>query len=315
MSSAVATPTISPNGASPAAQPDSQEIAQRAVLVQLHIRNWSETATDQNATEQVASTNNVSPGSGRYIKRLVNKTACQEVRRLGQDARNSHNDLTMPWDDKGTRLLPIKAYNRYREVIGGLMDRRTDAVNRLVAEYDNHIRQAEFELGALFNPSDYPTPSELRAAFSMDWEFGEVPDGQNFRADLPEHERQRIKQDIEQRVAARINHGLEDLYARLGKYVKAASERLSANDDGTDKHFKNTLVSNLQGIVANIPLLNVTDDPKLASMAQQLQSAMQGLEPDHLRPSNKSFDVAKREKFKQTVDEMSEQFAGYFGSP
>lgn len=77
--------------------------------------------------------------------------------------------------------------------------------------------------------------------------------------------------------------------------------------------FKNTLVTNLKGIVDNIPLLNVTGDPVLDRMAQQLQSAMDGLDPDHLRPSNKSFDAAKRERFKTAVDEMAEQFSGYFG--
>ena len=301
-----------PDHQSPA--PDSPAaVSQNAVLVNLHIRNWSETATDQNATDQVAQANNVAPGSGRYVKRLLNKRACEEVRRLGQDARKTHNDLTMPWDDQGTRLLPIKAYQKYRESIQNLMERRIEATNRLLFNYQDHIEQAEQELGALFNPNDYPTAEELREAITMDWEFGEVPDGQHFRADLPEHERRRIQKDIEQRVAARINHGLEDLFRRLSKAVTAASERLSGNGDGSDKVFKNTLVTNLKGIVDNIPLLNVTSDPVLEGMAQQLQNAMDGLDPDNLRPNNKNFDAAKRERFKTAVDEMAEQFSGYFG--
>lgn len=308
MTTAVAPAKPSVNGTAPA--PES--ISQKAVLVKLHIRNWSETATDQSATNQVAEANNVSPGSGRYIKRLLNKHACEEVRRLGQDARKAHNDLTMPWDDQGTRLLPIKAYDRYRETIQGLMERRMEATNRLLYRYQDHINQAQLELGSLFSLSDYPTANELRAAISMDWEFGEVPDGQHFRADLPEHERRRIQRDIEQRVAARINHGLEDLFRRLHKAVNAASERLSADDGGKDKLFKNTLVTNLKAIVDNIPLLNVTADPNLERMADQLKAAMAGLEPDHLRPSNRNFDPAKRDRFKQAVDDMKDQFAGYF---
>ena len=213
-------------------------IAAKAVLVQLHVRNWSETATDQNATQQVAHANNVSPGSGRYIKRLLNKRACEDVRRLGQDARKLHNDLTMPWDDQGTRLLPIKAYPKYKQSISSLMERRHDSTNQLLFKYANHIQEAQNELGSLFNISDYPTPNELRATITMDWEFAEVPNGQHFRADLPEHERRRIQKDIEQRVAARINHGLEDLFRRISKHVTAASERLKSNDDGTDRLFK-----------------------------------------------------------------------------
>ena len=293
--------------------PTNHRIAQKAVLVKLHIGKWSETATDPNATEQVAQTNSVALGSGRYIKRLLNKNACQEIRQLGHLARKHHNDLTMPWDKQGARILPIKAHPKWREAINNLMERRLDATNRLILQYSGHIKQAEWDLGKLFNPADYPDAEELRSYFSMDWEVGEVPDGQNFRADLPEHERQRIKEDIEQRVAARINHGLEDLFRRLAKHVQAASERLSPDDDGSDKSFRNSLVTNLKGIVENIPLLNVTDDPQLDRMAQRLQEALAGLQPDHLRPNNKGFDPLRRETFKQTVDDMASQFAGYFG--
>ena len=148
------------NGSGHAPQASPTAVSQRAVLVTLHIRNWSETATDQSATQQVADANNVSPGSGRYIKRLLNKHACEDVRRLGQDARKAHNDLTMPWDDQGTRLLPIKAYDRYKETISNLMERRQEATNRLIFCYSEHIQQAQNELGTLFNASDYPTSHE-----------------------------------------------------------------------------------------------------------------------------------------------------------
>ena len=314
MTTTEAPPRITPDAHTP--PPSSPAaVADKAVLVTLHITNWSETATDVVATQQVAETNQVSPGSGRYIKRLLNKKACEPVRRIGQDARKTHNDLTMPWDDMGTRLLPIKAYQKYKDKITDLMERRQEATNRLLYEYQNHIKQAELELGALFNPGDYPTPEQLRQSISITWEFGEVPDGQHFRADLPEHERRRIQQEIEQRVAARIDNGLEDLFRRVGRAVTAASERMKTNDEGSDKLFRNTLLTNLNGIVENIPLLNVTGNPVLDEMARQLTEAMAGLQPDHLRPANKAFDAAKRDRFKAAVDDMADQFSGYFGTP
>ena len=312
MTTAVAPARPSGNHVAPADASSPASVSQRAVLVSLHIKNWSETATDVTATQQVAEANQVAPGSGRYIKRLLNKKACEEVRQLGQDARKAHNDLTMPWDDLGTRLLPIMAYEKYKQRISDLMERRQEATNRLIYRYQDHINQAQLELGSLFNASDYPTHDQLRQAISMSWEFGEVPDGQHFRADLPEHERRRIQKEIEQRVAARIDHGLEDLFRRIGKAVTAASERMNTNDDGSDKLFKNTLLTNLTGIVENIPLLNVTANPVLEEMARQLTEAMQGLQPDHLRPNNKAYDPAKKERFKAAVDDIRDQFAGYF---
>ena len=139
-------------------------------------------------------------------------------------------------------------------------------------------------------------------AISMELEFTKVLDGQILRADLPEHER------------LCIQSALEDLFRRLSKHVHAASERLRQNDDGTDKTFRNTLVSNLRGIVDTIPLLNITNDPTLTSMAGQL-AAMKDLQPDNLRSNHKAFDPGKREGFNETVDDTASQFAGYFGAP
>ena len=62
MTTAVAPARPSGNHVAPADASSPASVSQRAVLVSLHIKNWSETATDVTATQQVAETNQVAPG-------------------------------------------------------------------------------------------------------------------------------------------------------------------------------------------------------------------------------------------------------------
>ena len=86
------------------------------------------------APKEIAHSTGVCPLSVRYWP-------------LQESTPKLHNSLTMPWNNNGTRLLPIKAYTCYKESIQRLMDRHDETTNRLIYRYNDHIRQAELELG------------------------------------------------------------------------------------------------------------------------------------------------------------------------
>lgn len=294
-------------------QAEEKPIAERAVLVKLQVSNWGEQAIDKGATEEVAQSNHVAPGAGKYTKRLLNKAATQQVRDIGRMARNLHNSLTIPWDDNGTRLLPIEAYDKYTTRIDELVEQRRSATNDLIASFPTHIEQSRNELGNLFNQAEYPDPETLRNAFNMSVEFDSVPDTRRFIAAIPEAEREKLRQAIEQRVANRINAGMEDICVRLAKLIKVAHQQMQINEQGEPAaRIYDTMVVNLQEMVENIPLINITNDPRLASAAAKLQESINDLHADNLRPGSKHYDAARRDSFKNAVDQMAEQFAGYF---
>ena len=293
--------------------PESKPLSERALLAKLTVTNWNDRVLDRTATQEVADTNGVAPGVGRYFKRLLKKDATIEVKRLGQQARDIHNALTMPWDDSGTRILPITAYDRYKTRIDKVTQQREDAVNQFIAEYSQHIQESKSDLGQLFNEHEYPAPQELRSRINIVREFTQVPDGTHFRAELPEGERQRLQKEMAERAANRINAGLETMFQQMVNLVNHASERMQLNDDGTSKRLYDSMIAKLQEMVENAPLLNINDDPRITVMCQQLEAAVNGLVADNLRPNNKYFNSDKKAKFQATVDSMAEQFAGYFG--
>lgn len=290
---------------------DQTPLSDRAVLVRLAIGNWNERAVDNEITRQVNEGNNASMDAGRYVKRLFPKQVTLEVRNLGHQARQAHNGLTMPWDDHGTRILPIQAYSRYNEQIDRIIDQRIDARNRLVRDYDAHLREARKFRGDLFRDADYPEPEELARAITMEKEFMPVPEGRHLIAHLPESERRRIQREIEQRISERISNAVHDLYRRLHAIVSQASDRMAPDEDGRDKTFRNTLIAKLKEMPDTVRVLNITNDPELDRMCRILSEAVHDVQPDQIRSNTKEFDPDKRARLKSTIQDMEILLAGY----
>lgn len=290
---------------------ETEKITNRAVLVRLTIGNWNERAVDKEITREINENKNASMDAGRYVKQLFPKEVTMQVRGLGNQARQTHNKMTMPWDDHGTRLLPINAYEKYVSLIDNIMEQRIDARNDLVNNYTAHIREAQRFRGELFCPEDYPEADELANSITMEREFMPVPDGQHFIAHLPEEERERIKQEIEERINERIRSAVEDLYRRLQHNVAQAAERMRPDEEGNEKTFRNTLIENLREISENAPMLNITNDPKIDQICKQIQDIVADLDPNQIRSKSKEYNSEKRQEFSKTMSDMETLLAGY----
>ena len=76
-----------------------------AMLVGLHIAAWSGRLYDRQASDHVAVAHEASTGAGRYNKRLLPKAAFAALTATMSEARTKHYSNSLPWDDKGARLL------------------------------------------------------------------------------------------------------------------------------------------------------------------------------------------------------------------
>lgn len=86
-------------------------LANKAMLVKLEAHGWSGTQFDRQVTKDVAARAGAAErGAGRYMKALMDKSALAGITGVIGDARNRHYELTVPWEDKGYRLLPVKLF-------------------------------------------------------------------------------------------------------------------------------------------------------------------------------------------------------------
>ena len=282
-----------------------------AMLVSLRINAWSGRLHDRQASRHVAIHHDASASAGRYNKRLLPKAAFAALTATMSQARTTHYENTLPWDDQGSRLLTVANYERYTELLDALGERVARERTRFIEDYDDHIDQARLDLGRLFRIEDYPSKEALRNRFSIAYRIVPVPDAEHFMAELAAADTERVKRDIERRIEERLHGAVGDLYQRLGEAVEHVSERLREDGEGKPLVFRDSLIENLRSLVDVVPRLNIFGDDELARLCEQVKDRISVVDPDALRPS-RTFDPAVRARVKRDADAMTTQFAGYF---
>ena len=283
-----------------------------AVLAGLKVNSWGGTVTDKKVTEDVAVQAGASHNAGRYVKNLLPPDVLKKVKRAAQDARKAHYKWTMPWDDDGYRLLPVSAYENYRSELDQAKDELLRAKNELIKHYDTHVQASKSLLGKLFNIDEYPSSTDLVGQIDMNYTFKPVPDSGHFVVNLGAREDERIRREQDKKNEENLREAIASIYERLGKTVWACQERLTPGEDGEEKIFRDTILSNMRETAVVAARLNLTGDQVLTNLCNQVLNTIDGVEADHLRRGNKNFDPAKREQVTKDLADLSVKFAGYF---
>ncbi len=290
------------------------DLTHDAMLVSLRISAWSGRLYDREASDHVAAQHDASTSAGRYNKRLLPKAALAALNATMSEARSQHYAQSLPWDDKGLRLLTVANYEHYTQVMEGLRERLVRQRARFIEDFDHYVEQARIDLGKLFRIGDYPSKEELRDRFSISYRIMPVPDADHFMATLASEDTERVKRDIELHIEEQLHEAVGDLYRRLAEAVERVSERLQEDGDGKPLVFRDTMISNIRDLVDVVPRLNIFGDHRLAGICEQVKERIASVEPDSLRPSG-TFDPSVRDRVKRDADALMEQFAGYFPAP
>lgn len=280
----------------------------RAMLCTLSISAWSARKHDPDISEEIAARHGAQTDCGRYHKVLLPKEALAEIQKIISDARQEHYFLTLPWDDNGYRLLPAPAYMDHVEKMRLLSTRFSSAADTLISQFSSLIEQAKTRLGGLFRKQDYPSENELRAKFSFETKVLPLPDAGDFRVSLGDEERDRIKRQITAAVEASLQVGSRELWYRLHEAVQHMADRLAAykvTEQGVEHPFRDTVVTNLIKLVDVLPKLNVTNDPELEQMAEQVRASLL-VDPKELRKSE-----SVRLETSQAAAAIAQRMAGY----
>ena len=267
---------------------------------------------DRQASDHVAAAHDALTGAGRYNKRLLPKAAFAALTTTMSEARTKHYANSLPWDDKGARLLTVANYEHYTELMDGRRERVVRERTCFIEDYDEYVDQARLDLGKLFRIEDYPSKEALQVKFAIRYRITPVPDADHFIAQLASDDTEGVKRDIERHVEEQRHGAVGDLYRRCGEAVERVSGRLREDGEGKPLVFRDTMIWNLRDLVDIVPRLNIFGDENMAQLCEQVKEKIASVEPDALRPS-KTFDPAARAQVKRDADALAEKFAGYFG--
>jgi hypothetical protein len=92
-------------------------------------------------------------------------------------------------------------------------------------------------------------------------------------------------------MAARFEEAIrlaeEAFTSELAKLVSHLAERISGQEDGKPKIFRDSAITNLSGFFERFGQLNVRSNDQLDDLVAQAQRIVRGIEPQELRDSSK----------------------------
>ena len=306
---ATAEPGIAAIAAPPTAPLPTASLTERALLVALNIREWRGRRRDREVTESVAREHGADSTAGCYTKALVPKAFLAAIAKVRTEARTAHCLLTLPWCDDGYRILPADLHLDYMERFRDLRARFHDAVSGFIAAYHDAKAAARTKLGSLYNDDDYPSSNRLRQAFELEVKLQPLPAAGDWRLDLPAPTVERLRLDLEARLADAQRHAMGDLYRRLAAVVSRMASTLAE----PDKRFRNTLVGNVRELCQLLPSLNIARDQDLASLAREIEQRLAALDPALLRLDPASRQSAALEAA-ALLEAVEERLASYTGA-
>jgi hypothetical protein len=257
-------------------------LAEKAMLVKLTTRRANLTKRDTIAEE--------------FIQEELGDTSLIVNKKLFRDALNPVNILmakasepytyhkthTLPYVDKGPRILPTIQYLDYTTNMRRIKQEVEAMQNSVMPKYDAYVQldiQSRIARDAgkpkpakYVAPSldDYPTAEQFEQAMSIDLVFSPLPDARHFLFDISEEDMSAFNDQMDS-VAQRAR---SEVIKRMMEPLKHLVDKLN-KPIGTEGHiFRDSAVENVIEGIDMAKKLNVNEDPDIVEMANTIGEAI-----------------------------------------
>jgi hypothetical protein len=281
----------------------SHALTEKAMIANLRIGHWQGHRLDKAASDDVIERAGAKAGAARVNKHLVAKEFLAPIITASGAVRTHFYEKTLPWRDNGDRILSRKLYMSFIETHEGLVREFEDAVEKfLTVDYPSAVEQAEFRMGELFNPDDYPPAAELRRRFYIALDFDAVTTSNDFRVQIDAAHVEQVKASMDAAAETRLAQAQGDVWKRIASTIGYFHERMA----DPDKVFRDTTVSNVHELLDLIPGLNILDDPEIEEVRGMIAKSLGAADAGEIR---KHADV--REELAADAQAILDKMAGF----
>ena len=283
-------------------------IGSSAVQVTVNFSQSAFRKLDRKESEKVTTANGAIKKAASVHKSLLPQ--CEELTAIhlfvGR-SRTAHYSMTLPWCDKGPRLLPTANLAAFHTHITGIQDEFDALCEAFYAVYPWEVTEAEAARGGAgtlthdsnghFDASLYPPLEEVRKKFKMSIAYMPVPERGGFITDLQADASAMVNEHYDEFYRSATSSAMDEVWKKLYVPLQNMSERLDYPTRKENTKFRDTLVSNVMDIVSLLKVFNITNDPHLEACRVKLEEALYGVTPDALRD-----DDTFRAQTKSSVD-------------
>ena len=281
---------------------NSDVLKNKALQVRLNRKKINRNKMDKELGMEFREQKGVLDASAmRVNKSIFTKAATEKYMDIYAQASKYFYNVTLPWDDKGWRLLSIDIYKDFTKKMKQFTTDYRSAVLDFIDHIAEHVEEARGVLGEAFNPKDYKFLADngginnelLLEQFTLDVEFDVISTGDDLRAVLTEKDREVVAELIDKQVKRKFTLANEHIIMSLRDCVFAIHERLCKDTNV----FRDTLISNLEDLCDLIPRMNIADDPAINKIAADAKAKLTKWDPQVQRDESKPRkEVAKSAK-------------------
>ena len=261
-------------------------LGKHAVLVSVNIVNGGLLGErkDRQASELVQQTYQVSDKRAKASKYLIdrNHKAVKRVIAAAQRVREVGYRFSSPWGNEKMRLVTTRCIDEFRVNL-------EKAIKDLEAAWDDYVRvypdlkdQSAFDLGPLFDPSQYPDADKVRALFKISTSYWPFPETGHFVAELSAKAAGEAMQGMEREIEERLIFATNDMVARAQKVVAEFIAKLEAVDaqlhsEGNKASYRlsgvirDSIVDNIADTANLIERMNLTENTQIAKVVKDLK--------------------------------------------
>ena len=278
-------------------------ISASAVLVELNISVWPAAKIDREITSQVNASASAHKDASQTKKNLFAGTSLRkDISDFAARIRLYHNRHTLPWADKGERMLPTKLFMDYKQTMNGYERTFNMLCDNFFDEYERLVEEAKINLGSMYKAEDYPDLTEVRKKFSFRRSVKPLPEAGDFRLDIPANDLAEMQAEFSAQQDNKLADAMREPWERLHEMLVGMSKKLD-DTSGGKKRYHDTLVSNPLELCSLLTKMNITNDPKLEEARKELELTMLGTNIEAIKE-----DEHHRTEVKAKVDAIIKKF-------
>lgn len=281
-------------------------ISSSSILTELNISVWTANKLDKRITNDVlVATGATNADAGQFRKNLMSGTTLRkDIADFAASCRLWHNTTTLPWADRGARLLPTSLFLDYKTEANKRKARFDHMVAHFLAEYPQLQTKAQQHMGALYDPDDYPSVEEVADKFGYRMVFTPLPEAGDFRLDIANEDLEVLRSQYEASLNERVSEAMQSQWDKLHDMLSRMSDKLIEPEGEDKRRWHDTFISNAHEMCAMLGHLNVTKDPKLDEAKRKLEHAIHGVGIDDLKE-----DIDVREEVKAKLDKILSDYS------
>jgi len=184
---------------------------------------------------------------------------------------------TLPYIEKGVRLLPIDAISSFDRTMSEYREQLRDLAQQFRAQLPHIVELARAQLGALFNSEEYNIDEDC---FDVNWKYLSlsVPEYIQSHQEVYERETERLRQQVEEVILLAKATFLEELKRLTGHLI----ERLTP-EDGKVKRLRREVLENFHTFFERFKSLNIANDQELTQIIEEAKKIISGTDAQTLR--------------------------------